>query len=323
MSSAVAQVERLLNLVPYLRSHPGTTVGEVAEEFGVTQKQVAKDLNVLWFCGLPGGFADDLMEAHVAEGGAIHLENPAEQIVRPLRLSTREAVALLVALRALAQVPGLADRDALNRAIGKLDGVTGVAAWVAERLSVAFEARDVVLAAVQQALADKRLVHLRYYVASRDEITERDVDPIQVALITGKAYLEGWCRSCAAMRMFRLDRVVAIEVLDQPAEPPADAVRLDLSESPATALRTDPADPLAILELAADSRWVPEYYPCESVQELPGGGIRVGLRVADPDRIRRLILRLGGSVTVLGPAEFAATVRQTAQAALANYGQRG
>ena len=103
---------------------------------------------------------------------------------------------------------------------------------------------------------------------------------------------------------------------------PADAVRLDLSESPATALRTDPADPLAILELAADSRWVPEYYPCETVQELPGGGIRVGLRVADPDRIRRLILRLGGSVTVLGPAEFAATVRQTAQAALANYGQR-
>jgi proteasome accessory factor C len=323
MSSAVTQVERLLNLVPYLRSHPGTTVGQVAEEFGVTQKQVAKDLNVLWFCGLPGGFADDLMEAHVAEGGAIHLENPAEQIVRPLRLSTREAVALLVALRALAQVPGLADRDALNRAIGKLEGVTGEAAVVAERLSVAFEARDVVLAAVQEALMHKRLVHLRYYVASRDEITERDVDPVKVALLSGQAYLEGWCRSSAAMRVFRLDRVMAIEVLDQPAEPPADAVRLDLAESSATVLRTDAADPLAILELAADARWVPEYYPCEQVEDLADGGIRVALRVADPDRIRRLILRLGGSVTVLGPPDFAAQVRQTAAAALANYRERG
>jgi proteasome accessory factor C len=122
--------------------------------------------------------------------------------------------------------------------------------------------------------------------------------------------------------MFRLDRVVAIEVLAEAAAPPAGAVRLDLSESSASALRTDPADPLAILELAADSRWVPEYYPCEQVEELPGGGIRVGLRVADPDRIRRLILRLGGSVRVLGPAEFAATVRQTARAALANYGEQ-
>ncbi|HEV2636603.1 MAG TPA: WYL domain-containing protein [Actinocrinis sp.] len=319
MTSAVTQVERLLNLVPYLRSHPGTTVGEVAEEFGVTQKQVAKDLNLLWFCGLPGGFADDLMEAHVAEGGAIHLENPAEQIVRPLRLSTREAVALLVALRALAQVPGLADRDALSRAIAKLEGVTGEAAVVAERLSVAFEARDVVMAAVQEALVNKRLVHLRYYVASRDEITERDVDPVQVALLSGQAYLEGWCRSSAAMRMFRLDRVMAIEVLDRPSAPPADAVRLDLTDSAVSALRTDAADPLAVLELAADSRWVPEYYPCELVEELPDGGLRVGMRVADQDRIRRLVLRLGGSVRVLGPAEFVDEVRQTAQAALANY----
>ncbi|MGH3417266.1 MAG: WYL domain-containing protein, partial [Actinocrinis sp.] len=65
MSTAVSQVERLLNLVPYLLSHPGSTVDQVAEQFGVTAKQVAKDLNVLWFCGLPGGFADDLMEAHV------------------------------------------------------------------------------------------------------------------------------------------------------------------------------------------------------------------------------------------------------------------
>lgn len=319
MTSAVTQVERLLNLVPYLRSHPGTTVGEVAEEFGVTQKQVAKDLNLLWFCGLPGGFADDLMEAHVAEGGAIHLENPAEQIVRPLRLSTREAVALLVALRALAQVPGLADRDALSRAIGKLERVTGEDAVVAERLSVAFEARDVVLAAVQEALVNGRLVHLRYYVASRDEITERDVDPVQVALLSGQAYLEGWCRSSAAMRMFRLDRVMAIEVLDQASAPPADAVRLDLTDSAVSALRTDAADPLAILELAADSRWVPEYYPCETVAELPDGGLRVAMRVADRDRIRRLILRLGASVRVLGPAEFAEQVEQTARAALANY----
>ncbi|HEU5332803.1 MAG TPA: WYL domain-containing protein [Actinocrinis sp.] len=320
MSTAVAQVERLLNLVPYLMRHPGSTVTEVADEFGVTPKQVAKDLNVLWFCGLPGGFADDLMEAHVEEGGAIHLDNVAGPIGRPLRLSTREAVALLVALRALAQVPGLADRDALNRALAKLEDVTGEAARVAERLSVEFEVGDVVLQEAQRALAAARLVHLRYYVASRDEVTERDVDPMRIVLLSGRAYLEGWCRSSEAVRVFRLDRVVGIDVLDESAAPPQDAPVLDLTEeAPASALRVDEDDPLVTLELAEPARWVPEYYPCESAEEIGGGVLRVQLRAADPERIRRLVLRLGGAARVVAPEDFAAQVRGDAQEALAAY----
>ena len=120
MSGAAAQVRRLLNLVPYLLEHEGAKLTEVAGEFNVSEKQLRKDLETLWMCGLPGGLPDDLMEAHIGEGGTIHLEN-AEAIVRPLRFSVREAVALLVALRALAQLPGVADRDALLRAIAKLE----------------------------------------------------------------------------------------------------------------------------------------------------------------------------------------------------------
>ena len=319
MSTAVEQVERLLNLVPYLRSHPGVTVAEVADEFGVSQKQIAKDLNVLWFCGSPGGFADDLMEPHVGEGGAIHLDNIVEQITRPLRLSTREAVALLVALRALAQVPGLADRDALERALGKLEAAVGVAAaGTAERLSVAFEARDVVLEVVSRAQAEGRALHLRYYVPSRDQVTERTVDPIRISMLTGRAYLDAWCRSSQGRRMFRLDRVVRIDVLDEPAMVPEHVLNAPPPED--TALRVDAQDPLIELELAPSVRWVPEYYPCESVGELPNGGLRVALRAPDQDRIRRLVLRLGESVKILGPAGFAAAVQGTAAAALAGYG---
>lgn len=320
MSTAVEQVERLLNLVPYLRSHPGATVAQVADEFGVSQKQIAKDLNVLWFCGTPGGFADDLMEPHVGEGGAIHLDNVVEQITRPLRLSTREAVALLVALRGLAQVPGLSsDRDALERALAKLEAAVGAAAaGTAERLSVAFEARDVVLEVVSRAQAEGRALHLRYYVPSRDEVTERTVDPIRISMLTGRAYLDAWCRSSQGRRLFRLDRVVRIDVLDEPANVPEHV--LNAPEAENTALRVDAHDPLIELELAPNSRWVPEYYPCESVHELPNGGLRVSLRAPDQDRIRRLVLRLGENAKVLGPAGFAAAVQGTAAAALAGYG---
>ena len=64
-------------------------------------------------------------------------------------------------------------------------------------------------------MAAGRRVHLTYYVPGRDEATERDVDPMRLVLVDGRTYLEGWCRRAEGVRLFRIDRVVAIEVLRQ------------------------------------------------------------------------------------------------------------
>jgi proteasome accessory factor C len=317
MSGAAAQVRRLLNLVPYLLEHDGARLPEVAVEFGISEKQLRKDLETLWMCGLPGGLPDDLMEAHVSEGGAIHLNN-AEAIVRPLRFSVREAVALLVALRALAQLPGVADRDALTRAVAKLEEAAGDAAAVAQRVSVAFEARETVLDRVRQALDSQRRLRLRYYVPSRDHVTDRDADPMRVVLADGRAYLEAWCRSSEAVRMFRLDRIVALDVLDIPAEVPEAAEPHDLDEG---VLRPGAGDPLVTLEVTRRARWVAENYPNEGVEEMPDGGLRIQLRAPDQGRIARLVLRLGADGRITDPPEMADQVRKTAAEALALYGE--
>jgi proteasome accessory factor C len=320
MSGAAAQVRRLLNLVPYLLEHDGARLPDVALEFGVTEKQLRKDLETLWMCGLPGGLPDDLMEAHIGDGGAIHLQN-AEAIVRPLRFSVREAVALLVALRALAQLPGVADRDALTRAVAKLEEAAGEAgASASQRVSVAFEARATVLDRVGQALDAGRRLRLEYFVPSRDRVTERDVDPMRVVLSDGHAYLEGWCRRSEAVRMFRLSRIVAIDVLDVAAEVPEAAEPHDLDEG---VLRPAAEDPLVTLEVTRHARWVAENYPNEGVEELPEGGLRILLRAPDQGRIMRLVMRLGRDGRITEPAELADQVRKTATEALALYGADG
>ena len=56
------QVSRLLALVPYLQHHPDAELAAVASDFGVSPKQVVSDLEVLWYCGLPGGLPGDLIE---------------------------------------------------------------------------------------------------------------------------------------------------------------------------------------------------------------------------------------------------------------------
>jgi proteasome accessory factor C len=157
---------------------------------------------------------------------------------------------------------------------------------------------------------------LAYYVPGRDEATERDVDPMRLLVVEGRAYLEGWCLSAEAVRLFRLDRVLALTVLDQAASVPPQAEPRDVDQG----LFRPSADDAAVeLELSVAGRWVAEYYPCERVEDLGDGRLRVGLRTPDTRWVRRLALRLGEDGRVISPPELAAQIREDASAALAQY----
>ena len=308
------QLPRLLALVPYLLARPGVRLADVAATFGVTEDRLRKDLNLLWVCGLPGHGPGDLIDVEF-EGDTITLTEPAG-VTRPLRLTVDEALALVVALRALAETPGLIERDAVDRALAKVEQAAGAAAGAAHRVEVSVEGEDRVLPLVRTALADRRRLHLSYYVPGRDETTERDVDPVRLLLVEGRSYLEAWCRRAEGVRLFRLDRVADLAVLDLPAEPPAGVETRDLSQG---LFRPLPDDLLVTLALRPAAAWVADYHPCESVTEQDDGGLVVTLRARDTAWVRRLALRLGEQGQVLAPEGLADEVRADARRALAAY----
>lgn len=314
---AVARLSRLLAMVPWLLRRQGVPLAEAARHFGITEQQLVKDLELLFVCGTPGHLPDDLIEAEW-ESGRVYLAN-AEEISRPLRLNVDEAVTLLVGLRTLAQVPGLHDRQALDSAMAKLSAAAGDAAGAATALSVDLSrgAQEVALSAVRDALARHRRLHLRYLVPSRDETTERDVDPMRLIAVEGRWYLEGWCHQAEDVRLFRIDRMVAVDVLDTDGTPPAEAVSRDADEGLFTPA---PDDVVVTLDLAPDARWVAEYYPVESVEDLPQSRLRVRLRTADPGWVPRLVLRLGGAARIVAPDDVARRAESSARDALAAYG---
>jgi proteasome accessory factor C len=314
---ASAHLSRLLALVPYLLNRQGIPIEQAAKDAGITVEQLDKDLWTLFMCGLPGGMPDDLIDADW-EDGLVYLSN-ADAIARPLRLAPEEVATLLVGLRLLAQLPGSHDRESLDKAIAKLQEVAGAAAGKADdRVGVGGGAApdSKVLDGARRALAEQRRVHLRYYVPGRDETTERDVEPMRLALVDGQTYLEGWCHRAEDVRLFRLDRVLALDVLDIPADVPADAVAHNLDEGLFSPSR---ADTVAGLELERAAHWVTEYYPCEEVVPLAGGRLYVRLRSGDPEWMIRLALRLGPTARLVEPPELAEQVRAAAAAALAGY----
>ena len=327
--SATDRLGRLLAVVPYLLARPGIRVADAAEDLGVTEAQLRDDLQLLYLCGLPGYGPGDLIDM-VLDEETVTITFDAG-MSRPLRLTADEALALVVALRALAEVPGMGTGGALERALAKLESAAGDAAAEAGQVSVRMDTAaqgpmDTAaerpmdtgdrLSVVRGAVDRQRALQLTYYTATRDATTERVVDPIRVLLVEGQTYLEAWCRQAEGIRRFRLDRIDAATELDEPAAPPAGAGGGDVSTG---IFQAAPDDPSVRLRLARRARWVAEYYPCDTVTEEPDGHTTVTLRTADLGWARRLVLGLGADAEVLEPQELVEAVRSSAEAALKYY----
>lgn len=312
------RMTRLLALVPYLSARPGgVAVAEAARDFGVTERQLRGDLELLWMCGLPGYGPGDLIDV-AFEGDRVRVTFSAG-MVRPLRLTTDEAVALVVALRTLLELPGLAEQEAVSRALAKVSAAAGDAAERTSPVAVSVDVREGSLAVVREALERHRALHLHYYVPARDERTERTVDPMRLLLVDGRWYLEAWCRRAEGVRLFRLDRVDDVAVLDEPAAPPPQAANRNVDDG---VYQPGPDEPAVRLRLARRARWVADYYPVEDVVPVddPPGGLAVTVRTADLAWARRLVASLGGDAVVDEPAGVGAQVAAEARAALARYG---
>jgi proteasome accessory factor C len=309
---------RLLALVPYLTARPdGVRVAEAARDFGVSERQLRGDLELLWMCGLPGYGPGDLIDL-AFDGDHVQVTFTAG-MVRPLRLTTDEAVALVVALRTLLDLPGLVERDAVARALAKVSTAAGSAVDQAAPVAVSVDAGEQALTVVREALERRRALHLEYYVPSRDERTRRTVDPMRLLLVDGKWYLEAWCRLAEGVRLFRLDRVDDVTILDERAAPPPEAHERNIDNG---VYQPEPGSPALRLRLDRGARWVADYYPVEQVRPTddPPGGLAVAVRTADLAWARRLVATLGGAAVVDEPAQLATQVAADARAALARYG---
>jgi predicted DNA-binding transcriptional regulator YafY len=321
-ATSTTRLQRLLALVPYVVSRKVVGLADTAAAFGVSERELVDDLNLLWCVELRS--PDPYCPIDLSyEGGEI-VVSQAESMDRPLRLAVDEASALLVALRMLAEIgqvasmPGQDQGQALNRTIAKLEAAAGEAATPSTQVAIQVDkiVQQAALDQLRDALARRRRVHLSYYVPGRDEATERDVDPMRLLIVEGRTYLEGWCRRADAVRLFRLDRVLSLDVLDVAAEVPAGAEPKDVDQG---LFHPSAEDLNVVIELAPLGRWVAEYYPCDAAEELGDGRLRVTLRTPDPGWVRRLALRLGENGRIVAPAGLAAQIREDASAALAQY----
>lgn len=299
---------RLLLMVPYVMRSDGVPVKEVCERFGLKRSELVADLNLLFMCGLPGYGPGDLIEAYIDEGQVwIRM---ADYFSRPMRLTPAEGLLLYAGAQALAAVGG--PDPALDRAVERLKEALSPGAL--ERVNVGLEAPKE-LTVVKQALEDRYRLHLVYQSQSKDEVTERDVDPWALLLSEGRWYLVGYCHRVNDERIFRLDRMREVTQTAVKSDIPDD---FDLSQYSSVYFES-PQSTEVTLDLAPRANWVCDYYPLVSQDTLDDGWIRIKLKAGGMAWLERLLLRLGPEARVVEPEALKIRLKATASAMADRY----
>jgi proteasome accessory factor C len=311
------RLRRILVMLPYAIQHPGVSVDELARKFGVAQRDLLEDLNLVFLCGLPGYGPGDLIDVTV-DADRVYVRT-ADYFSAPLRLSPAEALSLYAAGEALAALGDMEEADALKRALVKLRRAIGVGAGdgpsgVAVQVEAGPEAH---LETLRGALAGRRKVRMEYLSQTRGELTHRTVDPWGLIVALGRWYLVGWDHLAGDERMFRIDRVKSVEALDSPAEAPED---FD-PQRYRGAFRGGGDDAVLALEISpAAARWFEEYYPVSSSSALEDGWRHIELSYTSERWAATLLLRLGHDVRNVTPESVTEEAGRLAAAIAGRHG---
>jgi predicted DNA-binding transcriptional regulator YafY len=289
---------RLLDIIAYLGSRPGTTVGELAERFGTTRRQIGRDIDAVAAAGDYLIGSGDLRIESLDGELYVHL---TQHLDRPLRLPPEQVLRLLLAMRLLAEVAPELD-PTIAAVAEKLARVAPEDSLDAEQVSIRVEPRTSdVVDRLRAAKEEGRRVRISYRSRGRASATPRRVEPRDLYTTNGSWYLRALSLEHGEERTYRIEAIERVEEDDSgeaaapgAAEPaPAERALVWVSRSaPGIAEQLDGAV-LRPMRLA----------------EAPGPGIDregdvVDIELRDPAGLRRFMLHRAGLVAPLGGPEW-------------------
>jgi len=209
---------RALLALELVQGSPGISADRLGERLGVSERAARRYVAILREAGVP-------IESVRGPYGGYRVGRGLR--LPPLMFTATEALGLVMAvLEANGRTEG---DDPVAKAVGKIVRV------LPENVARPFEALRQVAArrtdpdpphpettaTLVRASADRRRVRIGYALGPHRERTLQ-VDPWAVVVRHGRWYLLGWSHAADARRVYRIDRVSAVEVLADEFTPPDD-----------------------------------------------------------------------------------------------------
>lgn len=214
-----SNLERILTLAALSQTEE-PTVREVMSTFSIDMDTLFSDLSVLSCCGAE--FAGEGYFLATVEEDKVIVDASVNPVHIPLRLSSDEMLSFLLACQMILSQENhpLAERikRLLEKVRASLKDEDKKRFLALERLAVLEEpvvTYGKVLEQLREAAAQKIVVRISYYSASRGEMTRRTVHPYAVFYHGGWWYMPAYDEKEKDMRLFRIDRVENVKTLNE------------------------------------------------------------------------------------------------------------
>lgn len=301
------KLDRMIGILAVLLQKERVTAPELAAKFEVSRRTISRDIDALCRAGIP-------IDTRQGAGGGIAIMD-GYRIDRAL-LTGADMRAILAGLRSLDSVSGTNRYAALMEKLsaGASDVIAAddcllidLASWYRGPLSEK-------IGLIHAAIDDSRAVGFRYYSPSGE--SDRQVEPYFLVFHWSSWYLWGWCRAREDWRLFKLNRMTALQRLDafqrRPAQMP------DLSDA-----RVLPGRLRIKTVVQPQYRWrlIEEYGP-ESFEELADGTLSFERDFNDRDGVVTWLLSFGRGAELLEPVELRKELAGMGEWLSRTYGER-
>ena len=291
-------LEVLIELLPWLVANNGCSLKEISEQFQVSEKHALELIGQLVMTG-PSQDGGGLVDIDFEDAESIFVTD-AKALDRPVKLNSFEAASLIAGLHYLEQFPAIADGKVVSGLITKIQSVIPNPENLID--VVAAPVTTAVIAEIEEAIESNVAIEISYAAVSKDDVSQRVIDPVSMYVRDDFTYLKAWCRSSQAWRNFRLDRVVAIKSTSEPSSIP------DVVEN-----REATRDYIGVIELDKAYYGTLDQVDILSFKEYMWHAVEVELKVYSRDWLISLVLASGGRMRAVGPPDLVAGVIERAK----------
>lgn len=315
MSTAAAQLRRILRIIPHLADDKEHSFAEIAAMIGTDEATVRRDLRSLAerFGDEPGGFIEGVQFFLGADGVSVN----SNHFRRPMRLTSAELQALELGLAMLRTERPPDEHPVIDRARARLretlarlpaDPMPDLLSHAAVGAVGSLEH----LAAIRTSLRSRRKLRISYRRGGGDGATERTIAPYGLAAASGMFYVIAHCEGSDGLRIFRLDRIEAATATAERYEIPED-FSLDDVLRHGKVFRSESDRTIRVRYSPRIARWIAER---EGLALAPDGSLTTEHPLADPQWAVRHVLQYGPDAEVLSPPDVRDEVARRLDAAL-------
>lgn len=284
-----------------LRNRKYPNCKTMAEEYQVSEKTIQRDIECMRNMGAP-------IEFDRKENGFYYADST--YYLPALPITEREALSFVINERILSQhqqAPYFADlKQALEKVLqffpDDLD-LEHKGDFISFHSQPEAPVQKQKFDLLQQAIGDEQQIKIKYYAQHRNEVTERTVDPYQIHCHHGNWYLVAHCHVRNEIRIFALNRILSIEIIDNYFDKPLDFSIEDFLKDSFNIIRGGETYHVALKFSPYQARWIRErqWHHSQKLTELEDSGLILEMDVQGLEDVQRWVMQYGAEVAVMEP----------------------